>query len=111
MPATRSAPRSKVDPCTAKLANQPSTHPTLNMVSAATTVRSKVGIFPTFANAWHLQEYTAPLTTGTRESLIVVHSSLAPGADRRQRGAPHPPHRAAVDIRCRAARHLSASGS
>src|SRR5262245_11209649 len=46
MPAIRSAPRSKVAPCTARLANQPSTQPTPSIVKAATTVRSKVGILP-----------------------------------------------------------------
>src|SRR5262245_28921592 len=46
MPAIKSAPRSKVAPCTARLANQPSTQPTLSIVSAAMTVRSKVGILP-----------------------------------------------------------------
>src|SRR5262245_28820941 len=46
MPAIKSAPRSKVAPCTARLANQPSAQPTLSIVSAAMTVRSKVGILP-----------------------------------------------------------------
>src|SRR4029077_19821265 len=46
MPAMRSAPRSKVAPCTARFANQPSTQPTPSIVKAAPTVRSKVGILP-----------------------------------------------------------------